>query len=455
MRTIANVTLAPATQTTTVDSEPTAGDRMWRYAAGVAALAFTVAPAVRASGLLAFLCLSAALLLGSYALVGGRTWLELLTAALVVIPGVAQGVHWLSTSRPRRGDKANSTTTGMATGARVTLAIVLTVFLVAILLPLLRSADPIFARLVDSWVDQLPRLDGRTFAGALILAAIAITAAFFAHRGPFPVSSTVERSRPLQGLDWMIPLVVVNLIFAVFVTVQIQVLFGGHDYVLGAGGPDYADYARRGFGELCAVTVIALALVAAVGGFAKRETSGQRVMVRVAGGLLCALTLVIVASALQRMLLYVDAYGFTWRRLLPFTLEVWLGLVFVLLLIAGIRLRGAWLPRAIVASAAATLFALVAVNPDALIARTTLARLETSYAVDYEFLDTLSADAVHEILRLSGAAERNCALEKLSRDLQAPDPWYAYNVAREQARAALADVEIGRCDYSEVLRDRR
>jgi hypothetical protein len=436
-----------------VEIPPTTGDRIWRYTAGAAALAFTVVPAVRASGLLAFLCLAAAILLGSYALVGGRTWLELVTAALVLIPGVAQGLHWLSTHRPRRGNTATSSG-GMATVARVTFTVVLTLFLVAILLPLLRSADPIFADLIDSWVEHLPRLEGRTIAGALALAAIAIGAAFFAHRGPFAVSSTVERNRPLGGLDWMIPLVVVNLIFAVFVAVQIQVLFGGHDYVLGIGGPDYADYARRGFGELCAVTVIALGLVATVGAFATQETARQRVMVRTAGGLLCALTLVIVASALQRMLLYVDAYGFTWRRLLPFTVEVWLGLVFVLLLVAGIRLRGSWLPRAIVASGAAVLFALVAVDPEALIARTTLARLETSYPVDYAYLDTLSADAVDEILRLP-RAERNCALNELSRELQQPDPWYAYNLAREHARAALADVEIGRCDYSEIRRSQR
>jgi len=140
--------------------------------------------------------------------------------------------------------------------------------------------------------------------------------------------------------------------------------------------------------------------------------------------------------------------------LLPFTVEVWLGLVFVLLLAAGIKLRGNWLPRAIVASGAGVLFALVAVNPEALIARTTLARLETSYPVDYEYLDTLSADAVDEILRLP-RAERNCALEQLSRELEGGDPWYAFNVARERARTALADVEIGRCDYSQILRDRR
>jgi hypothetical protein len=251
------------------------------------------------------------------------------------------------------------------------------------------------------------------------------------------IVSTVERRRPLAGLEWLLPIVVVNLIFALFVAVQVNVLFGGHDYVLGAGGPDYADYARGGFGQLCVVTMISLGLAAGLGGLVRRETPGQRATIRVMGGLLCALSLVIVASALRRMLLYVDVYGFTWLRILSFSGEVFLGLVFVLLLVAGFRLRGAWLPRVTAAAAVAVLLALVAVNPEAVMARTSIAaREESDRAVDLQFLDGLSADAIDEIRRLP-AGERDCALAQLRRDLREADAWYALNLARQHARDAL------------------
>ncbi|MDT5029202.1 MAG: hypothetical protein QOE61_5628 [Micromonosporaceae bacterium] len=80
--------------------------------------------------------------------------------------------------------------------------------------------------------------------------------------------------------------------------------------------------------------------------------------------------LVIVAPALTRLSLYADAYGFNLPRLLAYAGEAWLGIIFVLLLIAGVRLRGAWLPRAMVVSAVAVLIALAAVNPEAQMART-------------------------------------------------------------------------------------
>ncbi|MBX6752286.1 MAG: DUF4173 domain-containing protein [Micromonosporaceae bacterium] len=427
---------------------PTRGDRIWRWAAAAAALVLVAVPAVRASGVLAFLCLTAALALAAYALVGGRTWAWVLFSGFMLIPGAVEGVRWLFTYRmSRKSGESGASPKSAASALRVTGAIAVTVFLVAVLVPLLRSADPVFAKLLDSWVAQLPRLEFRSVVGAIVVGCLAIPAAYYVYRGPRGNRVRKESSGHLDGLEWLLPLGVVNLIFLVFVVVQVNVLFGGHDYVLGDGGPDYADYARGGFGQLCLVTMISLGLAAGLGGLVRRETPGQRSLIRLMGGLLCLLTLVIVASALKRMLLYVDVYGFTWLRILSFSFEVFLGLVFLLLMIAGIRLRGAWLPRATAAVAVGVLLALVAINPEAVMARTTIdARLEHGRAVDISFLDGLSADAIDELLRLPGGQQRACALKWLRDDLAEPDPWYELNAARQHARAVLAGVRVGLCE---------
>jgi hypothetical protein len=418
---------------------PTRGDRIWRWAAAAAALVLVAVPAIRASGVLLVLCLLAALGLASYALVGGRTWSSVLFSGFLLLPGAAGGARWLVTYRSGRR-------VGADTVARVAGAIGVSVLLLLILVPLLRDADPIFANLLDSWVRQLPELEFRLVMGAVVVAFLSLAAAHYAYRGPRPNRVPAEGSGPRGGLEWLLPVGVVNLLFAVFVVVQVNVLFGGHDYVLGEGGPDYADYARSGFGQLCAVTVISLALAAGLGGLIRRQTRTQRFLIRLMGGLLCLLTMVIVTSALRRMLLYVDAYGFTWLRLLSFTGEVFLGLVFLLLIIAGIRLRGAWLPRATAAVGVGVLLALVAINPEALMARTTIdARLENDQAVDVTFLRGLSADAVDELLRLP-PAQRACALRPLRQDLYEPDPWYEFNAARQHARAVLAGVPALLCE---------
>ena len=55
------------------------------------------------------------------------------------------------------------------------------------------------------------------------------------------------------------------------------------EYVLGPGGPDYAEYARGGFVQLMWVTVLTLGVVAALTVWARRETRAERVLLRVLG----------------------------------------------------------------------------------------------------------------------------------------------------------------------------
>ena len=50
---------------------------------------------------------------------------------------------------------------------------------------------------------------------------------------------------------------------------------------------------------------------------------------------LCALTLVVVASALYRMHVYQDAYGFTRLRLLVDVFEGWLGVLVLATMVGG------------------------------------------------------------------------------------------------------------------------
>jgi Domain of unknown function (DUF4173) len=89
---------------------------------------------------------------------------------------------------------------------------------------------------------------------------------------------------------------------------------------------------------------------------------------RVLLGVLCALTLVMLASALRRLNLCEDSFGATRLRLLVHVQLLWLGAVFVLLLIAGAAREGAGLPRAIVAVSVAAALGFAASDPDARIA---------------------------------------------------------------------------------------
>ncbi|MDD5464412.1 MAG: DUF4173 domain-containing protein [Candidatus Moranbacteria bacterium] len=105
---------------------------------------------------------------------------------------------------------------------------------------------------------------------------------------------------------------VVNLLFLSFVFFQIKYLFGGASFVL-ENGLRFAEYARSGFFELAWVMVFALVLVSVVywsmshHGYSKLVNGLQVLLVLQVG--------VVAVSALRRMELYQDTYGYTVLRL--------------------------------------------------------------------------------------------------------------------------------------------
>ena len=186
-----------------------------------------------------------------------------------------------------------------------------------------------------------------------MVAGVALSAAFLGAAPPHWDALAPPRPRPVRVAEWLVPIAVLDALFVTFVSVQLAVLFGGHRHVLETSGLTYAEYARSGFGQLVVVTLLTLSVVAATVRWAPQETQQQRVVLRALLGVLCALCLVIVGSALYRLHLYEEAFGFTRLRLFMNAFETWLGVLVVLVLVAGVRLRAAWLARAVVATAAA------------------------------------------------------------------------------------------------------
>jgi two-component system sensor histidine kinase BaeS len=251
-----------------------------------------------------------------------------------------------------------------------------------------------------------------------------------------PVLDRGERTtRPVaHRFEWLAPVLVVDAVFLVFLVAQAAVVFGGHDYLERTTGLTYADYVHQGFGQLTVATALTLLVVWAATRKAPRETAADRTWIRVSLGLLCALTLVVVASALYRMHVYQDAYGFTRLRLLVDVFEGWLGLLVLATMAGGLALRAAWLPRFGLFSGVALLLGLAALNPDAWIARQNLDRYEASGKVDWTYLAGLSADAVPVLVELGDSAE--CAIDpdRLDDD----DDWLEWNLGRARGRDHLA-----------------
>jgi len=414
----------------------------WRQAAWAAATAALLAVgAVRAADWLFVLCLLAAAGTALFAVVEARSIRAILLSAVLVpiaffraLPWVRAGLHHLG-GRRRRGSAAR------AAAVAVVSALLLLVFGA-----LFSSADAAFADLLDQ---VLPAISGGTVARALVLfpflAGLLATAAFLLAGPPDLAGLSGGPKATLRRSDWAVPVTLLDLLFLAFVAVQARVLFGGAAHVLAPDGPTFATYARSGFWQLLVVTGLTLLVITAAGRWAARETRADRVAIRVLLGALAVLTLVIVASATHRMWTYEQAYGFTRLRLFVSAVELALGAIFLAILVAGIRLRGGWLPRAVVAIATLALLGLAVLNPDRFIADRNIDRFADTGRIDLHYLNTLSADAVPALDRLTGG-DRACALWLVEKSLaDHPGDWRAFNVGRHQARELLAVDPAGTC----------
>ncbi|MEV0521625.1 DUF4173 domain-containing protein [Nonomuraea sp. NPDC050405] len=311
---------------------------------------------------------------------------------------------------------------------------------------LFASADRVFAsyarRLTATpdWADTLPlRVIVFALVGALLTAVVLVALR------PVNDPAGPEAKLTLSRSVWLLPLTAVNLLFAAFVAVQITALFGGNAWVLRTAGLTYAEYAREGFFQLVVVSVFVLGIVAVAAGVVR---TGRRERWLLAGqlGVLCALTMVVLASALHRLALYTDAYGLSRLRLSVQATLWWLGAVFALVLLAGaVRLAGrgsAWLPRTVVLVTGLALVGFAFVNPDLRVAQTQVA-VRGVAKLDSDYLGDLGAEAVPALDRLP-EPQRSCVLADLvaADDLADPDPWNGWNLARAQARALLAEHPI-------------
>ncbi|MEE6271779.1 DUF4153 domain-containing protein [Georgenia sp. MJ206] len=264
---------------------------------------------------------------------------------------------------------------------------------------LFASGDAVFGSWVGHLVPDLAWDD--LILRAFVLVAVGgsvLAACYLALNPPRVESVALPEPRPVARVwEWLVPVGLVIAVFTGFVVAQASAMWGGHDYLQAVTGLTYAEYVHEGFGQLTVATTLTLATVALTVRKAPRRTGRDRLLLRVALGTLCVLTLVVVASALFRMSVYQEAFGFTVLRVLVDAFELWLGLVVVLVLVAGVRWSGRWLPRAALVSGAVMLLVLGLGNTEAWVAQRNIERFEATGKIDTAYLGTLSADAAPTI----------------------------------------------------------
>jgi hypothetical protein len=350
-----------------------------------------------------------------------------------------RGLPWLG--------RTISVLTGLGQGAALVRTVVLSVVGLVVFGLLFASADA----LVAEWVGAVvPDLDTDAFVlRAFLTVAVGgvVLAAGYLALNPPRTDLGPRRARPVERrFEWLAPVLAVDAVFVLFLVAQATVIFGGHGYLERTTGLTYAEYVHQGFGQLTVATALTLLVVWAATRKAPRETPADRAWLRASLGLLCALTLVVVASALYRMHVYQEAYGFTTLRLVVDVFEGWLGLLVVATMVGGLALRARWLPRFALLSGAAALLGLVALNPDAWVAQRNIDRWEETGDVDWTYLAGLSDDAVPVLTDLPDDV---VACPLAGREA-ADDDWLEWNLGRAGA-VPLMEEHVADGEYDDAV----
>jgi hypothetical protein len=384
--------------------------------------------------------------LASLAVAPASRWMELFVASGAAWLRAPGAIAWLLRMRGRITQEHTSRTLPLVRG------LTLGGFLLLVFGTLFISADEAFAELADRVLVtpdvSLGLLPYRLVIAGVVTVFAAALASFapalgVGRGGPVAwiadIGTTIggHRRAHLGRTEWVTALVMLDVLFALFVTVQITVLFGGRQHVLETSGLTYAQYARSGFFQLVAVAALTLLVLGFFARYARRIGSRDDLLLKLLGGVLVILTLIVLASALKRLLLYEEVYGFTRLRVAVHASILWLTGMFCIVSIAGIRTNARWLPRGVVIMSAVALLAFTAVRPDALIAERNVERFERTGKIDVSYLAGLSPDAVPALARLP-EPERSCSLVSLRHELGEPDSLWALNFARETARETLS-----------------
>ncbi|HWC15058.1 MAG TPA: DUF4173 domain-containing protein [Actinomycetota bacterium] len=411
------------------------------WAFGVVAFVLLSMFAVRASEMLLFVDLCAAAGLASLALRGGTTWRAVVRGVLDVLTKLHRGFGLVVAPLFERAARHERWNPAWIRGSAVGISLALVFGM------LFASADRAFAQMArDAFVPEwdVGLIPARIFVATMVAAftggyaLVARRALVAKTASPWTsVAAPTPGRRRLQTVEWVIPIALIDLVFAAFVTVQLAVLFGGQQHVLQTAGLTYAQYARSGFFQLVVVAALVLVVIAITVSLAKPLEGRERVAMRALLGALCALTLVVLVSALYRLGLYEEAYGFTHLRFAVHVAILWLGAVIGLVVLAGALWRADWLPRVAVAMTAVVLLAVNGVAPDRFIADHNIARFERTGKLDVSYLASLSADAAPALVTLP-ADELACVLSLRSEE-PISEPLLAFNLARARARDLLGD----------------
>ena len=351
--------------------------------------------------------------------------------------------------------KQNSTRTSVI--SKVVIGLIISVPLVGVVVGLLSEADQVFGHFIGNITELFIKMNiGDLFAQLIIGFLIAIIAFSYLwslyNKKDRNTSRVIEDSFKIRKI-WdpiiiMTILLSVNLIYVIFTAIQFKYLFGSIGALL-PEGVTYAEYARRGFFELVAVTIINVSILTSIINFTKNDNVIIAKVLKILNSLLIVSTMVMLLSAHFRMSLYEEEYGYTYLRVFTHAFMIFIFVILIATLIKVWMEKFSLLKSYIVVALIAYL-SINYFNADAFIADNNIRRFEADSGkmIDIYYLNSLSDDAVPYMVKLLDNPNEQVAIDMkytlISRKIRltSKNDWQSFNLSKYRAKDILDGYDL-------------
>jgi hypothetical protein len=340
---------------------------------------------------------------------------------------------------------------------QILLGLIISLPLLAVIIMLLSSADMVFGYYLANLTEVFDDINIGEFVGHVVI-ILMVAFYLFGYVWGFRREKEASNAQAVSGeedlssvlgipaVKWepitvITVLAVLNIVYLLFSFVQFSYLYGGGTLTLPASFT-YAEYARRGFFELAAVTFINFIIVLSCIKFIKRENSKLMAIVNVLFTILILFTMNMLFSANFKLTLYENTYGFTYLRV---AVHLFMLLLFVLCIIvlAGIWIKKVPIVKSILLVSIIMYTIVNYLNIDAFIARKNIERYHSTVKIDAYYLTSLSYEAVPYMLELRNEKDNfisdtiNNNLKHRVNALNTEKHWGAFNISKSKIKKLL------------------
>lgn len=306
-----------------------------------------------------------------------------------------------------------------------------------ILVPLLISSDAAFEGMVERMDWDLGRRALVTLCFGSLAALLLFSRLFTSDKGPRVLPGFTRKG--IEPAAVAAFLGVIGAVYLLYLLAQFAYFTDAFRGLLPKGFT-VAEYARRGFFEMCAIVAINLVLIVSALGLCRKDGGKVPGAVKALALFLCVFSLILVATALSKMILYMGSYGLTRLRLTTSAFMVFLGLV---LLAVALRLfvKRLPVPQLAVALGTVILIGLSLANVDGLVARYNVDAWRSGKldGLDVEMICSLGDGAVPVLSELADGTDDPIA-KKARRELKHRSPktdLRSWNIVTQEANEVL------------------